>query len=151
VTYEGPEEEEDIHDAEGKASLEHRASLVDVQSEWNVRLNSKAPKHTKATVEEEGRVSEVRAISVCDSAEVPDACNECADEEQVDERHEEARMARSEISYQCEACPRQRQHRNYEEDEDGIRRELVLHGVAVDEPRQHADGGNEGQDLGDPP
>lgn len=108
-----------------EARLQHRASLVNIQIEIT-------PARRHAGIE-------VTAIDLGDISHEDDAGDKGAEEEQIDEGDEQGIVACAEITNHREERPCQRQRRDYEEDEDIVRRELVNAHVLVHEPAEHAD------------
>jgi hypothetical protein len=142
----GEEEEEAVHDAKRKRSLEHGALAVDI------------PAIAVAGDGEEAEVSAVRAVGrpvgavgVCDSTERVDSTDESADEQQIDKGNKVGRVPRTRIQEQGAQRPGRAEHRDDEEHEDGARREEVALVVPAHEPRKHAERGDQCDDLHDPP
>lgn len=93
----------------------------------------------------------VRAVGIGNASELIDCADECADEEKVDEGDEVGGMASARIQEERSEGPYCSQHRHYEQDEDRARREPAACVVVVDEPGEHAQRGDQGDDLENPP
>ncbi|TAQ88456.1 hypothetical protein B7494_g3229 [Chlorociboria aeruginascens] len=79
-----------------------------------------------------------RAVLRCDSSELVDACDQCADEAEVNEGYEEGVGARAVVGEQCCNCPYAGEDADDEEDEDVVGGEQVLRGVDVHEVGKHS-------------
>lgn len=131
----GRDEEEDaVHDTEGKAGLEHAARLVD---------RDVKPIDAGGAEDAEGDIQsvaarEMGAVGISDEAQVVHASDEGTDESQIDESDELGVGAATVVAEQRRYGPGQRQHRHDERDQDVVGRQLVLVDEAVDEPGEHA-------------
>jgi len=95
------EEEEDIHDRQREACLEHGTSFIDIDSEWVVESSANIAKGTKVQVDVVIRVSEVGAACFCDSAKLVDAGNQRAYKAQVDEGDKSTARAGAMVRDEC--------------------------------------------------
>ena len=98
MTYEGGEEEDDVHDGKGKAGLEHGAYLVDVQRPVTAALTAIVAKGTQTEVD--ASAAEVRAVLVCDGTQLVDSGNQGAYESEVDECNEQGRVTSAQVCYE---------------------------------------------------
>ena len=133
----GHDEEDDVHDGEGEAGLEHGARLVDVDAERPVVDDPGADddgvavaRHAAGRAEPAVRVA---AVGVGDAAQVVDARDQRAREAQVDEGHEVPVAPHRRPLEQRHQRPRAGQRGHDEEHQDVRGRQLVLVDVAVDE------------------
>ena len=110
-----------LHDAKRKARLEHCACFVNVNSPVARRDGQR----TKLRIEPIVLEAAVSAVRICDAAKLIDAADECANEEQVDERNEASRVLRASIEKQRPRHPCRCQHRDYEQNQDGPRCESI--------------------------
>jgi len=148
---ESDEEENNIHDAERETGLEHRARLIQMQAK-RIR-NAAAPRKDSNIEAARVRIplTPLRTIPLGDGAEIVDASNQSADEEQVDNGDEHGGVAGRVVGDKRRQSPDGGEDGDDEEDEDHGGRESHLLGEAVDEPREHADDGDEGEELEDAP
>jgi len=98
MTYEGGEEEDDVHDGKGKAGLEHGACLVDVQRPVTAALTAIVAKGTQTEVD--ASAAEFRAVLVCDGTQLVDSGNQGAYESEVDECNEQGRVTSAQVCYE---------------------------------------------------
>ncbi len=135
----GRDEEEDaVHDTEGKAGLEHAARLVD---------RDVKPIDAGGAEDAEGDIQsvaarEMGAVGISDEAQVVHASDEGTDESQIDESDELGVGAAAMVAEEGEDGPDQGEHRDDEEDQDVFGGDDIVLDVAIDEPRQHAHGGD---------
>jgi len=142
----GNEEENDVHDSESPGSLEHGALTVDVPS---VRVSGDI-EETKISVV--GAVGvPVGAIGIGDTSELVNGSNEGADEEEIDKGNELGRVPCARIEEKGAQSPCCTKDGDDEKNQDRRRGEEVAAVVPVDEPCQHTQGWNQGDDLEDPP
>lgn len=81
-----PEEEQDLHDPDRKASLQHATCLVQVISERVVHLPTRESERAQCVVD--AAAVPAATVGVCDEAQLVYACDEGAEEEEVDEGDE---------------------------------------------------------------
>ena len=86
-----PEEEDAIHDPEGERGLEQSAGLVDIDVDVVPVVPPDVPEGAEGEVER--AAAEAGAVRVRDPAELVDACDEGADEAEVDEGDEDGGAA----------------------------------------------------------
>lgn len=132
----GDEEEDAVHDAKGPASLEHGAGLVGAPVPAGASSAPSAAADGPVVAARDGH-----AVGVADAAQVPDAGDEGAHEAEVDDADEERIGRRPVVAEEGEDGPREGENRHDEEDENRLRREDVVLVVAVNEPGEHAHGG----------
>jgi len=142
----GDEEEDAVHDAERKRRLEHGALPVNVQIVTIARDGKEAQ---VLAVLATGR--NAGAVRIRNTAEAVDAADESADEEQVDESNEFGRVSCARVQEKRAHCPRRTKYRNDEEHQDGARREKVALVEPGNEPGEHAQRGDQRDDLEDAP
>lgn len=82
ATYESDEEEDDVHDGESKAGLEHGTCLVDVKRPFATALTAVIAKGAQAKVD--ASAAEVSAVLVCDGAQLIDSGYQGAYECKID-------------------------------------------------------------------
>lgn len=78
-----PDKEDRLHNTHRKASLQHRASFVNVQFQRVVGLFAELAE--RAQRNPDAVAGPVSAVCVCDEAQLVDTGDECAEEEHVDE------------------------------------------------------------------
>jgi hypothetical protein len=103
----------DLHDAKCPRRLEHSALAIDVKA-IGVSRNGEEPQIV--TVGAIGR--KVGAVGTRDPSKLIDACNECANEEQVDKRNEVGGVFCARIEEERSKCPCCAENGYDEEDED---------------------------------
>ena len=130
-------EEDAVHDPERKGGLQHRARLVCGEVE---PVHGHGAQGAGDGVG--GVVGDVGAVCVGDEAELVDAADEGADEEEVDEGDEESVGAGAVVGEEGRDRPGGAEDGDDEEDEDVVRREGVGFGVDVHEVGEHAEGGD---------
>jgi len=110
----GDEEEDDIHDAERKASLQHAALFIGSEMQAVDR------RITKDAEVDLVRLSghHAGAVLVCDAAQFVDTCDQCADKAQVDEGDEACVVARPVVGEERSDGPGGAEHADDEEHED---------------------------------
>lgn len=91
------------------------------------------------------------AAGAADAAQRVHGRDEGADKAQVDEGDEEARAAGARVGDERRERPRRRQHGHDERDEDVVGGEDVVGDEAVHEVGEHADDGDQRDQLGEPP
>jgi hypothetical protein len=134
----GEEEEYAIHDAEGEASLEHGARLVDVDVPRVEAGRAQGPQRQVERVTRTDR----GAVQACESAHVPNGGDEGADEAEIDDGHSQRVGGRTMVAEDGVDGPCQGDDGDDKHDEDEVGRQRVDRNKAVDEPGQHAHGGN---------
>ena len=82
-----PEEENRIHNPKRKRRLQHRAGLINIQTQRIIALATNIPKRTQGDVERS--TGELRAVCICNPAELVDTCYEGTYEAEVDEGDED--------------------------------------------------------------
>jgi hypothetical protein len=131
----GREEEEDgVHDAKGKARLQHAARLVDVDVE-------RVERGVAEDAEADGRRRpgrDVDAVKVLDEAQIVHAGYEGADEAEIDEADELRVRLAAMVREEREQRPSESEDRHDEEDEDVVGRQHVVVVIALDEVGEHA-------------
>lgn len=127
------EEEDDVHDGERPAGLEHRARLIG----GPVIIRTSNCHIADADVPVAVAV-DAGAVEVADAAQVPDACNQRCDEAQVDEPDEQGVCAAAVVAEEGEDDPGDGEDGDDEEDEDRVGSQGVAGYVAVYEPGEHA-------------
>lgn len=132
----GEGEEDAVHDAEGEGGLEHGARLVGADVE---AVDAGRPEDAEADVPPVAR-DDVGAVGARDEAQVVDGGDEGAEEAQVDQSHEARVGAAAVVAEEGEQRPDEAQNRHDKHDEDEVRRQDVVAGVAVYEVAQHAHG-----------
>jgi hypothetical protein len=128
----GDEEQNDVYDAEHPGCLQHGTVLVDVEGPSRAALSAIVSKRPKIDIDR-ARL-EIGAIIVTDSAKVPDSCDECADEAEVDKGNEQSRSPGGAQPDKCCNRPGAGEDGYDEEDEDEGGRQLVVVVEAVDKP-----------------
>lgn len=81
-----PEEEQDFHDPDRKASLQHATCLVQVVRERVIHLPTRESEWSECVIDT--ATVPAAAVGVCDEAQLVYACDEGAEEEEVDEGDE---------------------------------------------------------------
>lgn len=81
-----PEEEQDLHDPDRKASLQHATCFVQVISERVVHLPTRESERAQCVVD--AAAVPAATVGICDEAQLVYACDEGAEEEEVDEGDE---------------------------------------------------------------
>ena len=134
----GDEEEDAVHDAEGKAGLEHRTGLVDRDIH---AVDRGGTEDAKADIK---RVAprQVCAVGVGDESQVVYCSDEGTDEAQVDECDKLRIATASVVAEEGEDRPGKSKHRDDEDDQNVVGRQEIVIDIAVHEPGQHAHGGN---------
>lgn len=132
------EEEDTVHDAQGKACLEQSARLVDIDSKA-VEMGG--------TEDAKGGVvgaagGDVGAVGASNEAQVVDACYQGANEGKVDEGDEAGVVAAAVVAEQGEDGPCRAEDGDDEEDQDVCRSQEVVPVVAIDEVAEYAEEGN---------
>ena len=136
----------DLHDAKRKRCLEHGALPVNIQVVAIARDGKEA--QILAVLAAGG---DAGAVRIRNTAEAVDAADESADEEQVDESNEFGRVSCARVQEKRAHCPRRTKYRNDEEHQDGARREKVALVEPGNEPGEHAQRGDQRDDLEDAP
>lgn len=110
--------EDAVHDPQRKTGLEHGARLVDGNVD---AVEARAPKDAEGLVNAAARF-DAGAVGLCDPAEVVDACDQGANEAQVDEADEARVGLGAVIAEEREDGPGCPQDGDNEEDEDVVGR-----------------------------
>lgn len=126
-----PEEEQRLHNPQRKASLQHRAGLVDLQVQMVLVFVANVPEGAKRHPHR--AAIPMRAIGARDEAELVDSCDESADEEQVDEGNEECGALGGRMADERVKGPEDGDHTDDEEHQDVGRGDLVCFEIAVHE------------------
>lgn len=134
---------DNVDDPKGKRRLEHHAGLVCVPRDAGSGDGETAARPRPGRV----AVGEVCAVCVGDAAEVVDACDEGADKAEVDKGDEAGVCGGAVVGEEGEDGPGEGEDGDDEEDEDGGGGESVGVVVFFDEPGEHADGGDQSEDL----
>jgi hypothetical protein len=87
-TYECDEEEDDVHDSQRKAGLEHGASLVQMERKRIPQLPANRAKGAQAQVDVVRGGVKVRAIGTRNASQLVHPSNQCAHEAEIDEGNE---------------------------------------------------------------
>jgi hypothetical protein len=103
----------DLHDAKCPRRLEHSTLAVDMKAICVSRNGEEAQIVAVGAI---GR--KVGAVGLCNSAKLVNACNECANEKQVNERNEVGRVFCARIEEERSECPCCAENGYDEEDED---------------------------------
>lgn len=128
------EEEDDIHDAQRKTRFEHRTGLVHPHAHpIDVGI---APRAKIDIVPRAG--AEGCTVGVGDVAERVDACDQRADETEIDEGDKECVVARAVICEEGCDGPGACEDRDYEEDQDVVGRECVIGCVDIHKECEHS-------------
>ena len=133
------EEEYAVHDAKRKASLQHCALFIrrKVQGVNRHTAESKANSVRRAFCDR-------GAILAADAAQFVDACDEGADEAEIDERGEACVLTGAMVGEEGCDGPGSAQDTDDEEDENVVGCQGVVAGVDVNEVCEHAEGGDLG-------
>jgi len=141
------EKEDTIHNPKCKARLQHRTLFIGGEI-----------KAVQARVSEDPKIDlvgiagcDARAVLFCDAPELVDACDEGADETEVDEADEEGVVFGAVVGEEGCDRPGRSQHGDDEEDEDVSRCEGIIGGIDVDEVCEHAKGGDKSDYLHESP
>lgn len=113
-TYEGEEEEDDVHDGKGEAGLQHGAVLARILGQTIVCLSADISEWPQVQVDAVICL-EVPAAGLCDAAQLVDCRNQCADEEKVNEGYESTTRPGAKVEEEGTRCPSQRQCGDNEE------------------------------------
>jgi hypothetical protein len=140
----GPGEEDAVHNAKRPRGLEHGAGLVGAQVEVGVGEGDAAGRRGVGAV-----AGEAGAVRVGNAAQVVDGGDEGADKGGVDEGDEAGVGRGAVVAEEGEDGPGESEDGDDEEEEDGGWGEGVDLVEAVDEPGEHAHGGDQGDDLQD--
>lgn len=128
----GEAEHEAVHDAERKARLEHvaRLAVAPVVAEAGdlVAADKVGPVFARVGVV---------ALRQADGRDEVGRGNEGAEDQSVDEAHEQGVVRGSVVREERKHGPCQRNHRHDEHDEDRVGRECVVADKDVDEPGEH--------------
>lgn len=133
----GGKEEDDVHDAKGPASLEHRAGLV--VDKVVAGSNDTDIAHSDIPVLS---AADAHAVCVADIAQVVDGSDEGTEEEDVDKSDKVGVGGGAVVAEEGEEGPGKSEHRDDEEDQDGVGSESVLLDETIDEPGEHAHAGD---------
>lgn len=139
----GDGEPDDVDDAERESGLEHDAGLVRVPADARSGDGDVADGARPGGC----AVRPVGAVGVGDAAEVVDTGDEGADEAEVDKGEEAGVGGGAVVGEDGEEGPGEGEDGDDEEDEDGGGGEGVGRVVPIDEPGEHADGGDQSDDL----
>lgn len=120
-----PHEEEHLHDAHGKRSLQHRAGLLHVLCEWVARLFAREAKRAQRPVDCVRPAVPVLAVCGADEAQFVDGCDKRTEETQVDEGDEDCMAFGRAQSDQSVETPEDGDHGDDEQDEDRDGGDLV--------------------------
>lgn len=134
------------HDTKRKRRLEHRTLPVNVQTEAIARDGEKSQVLAVGAVP-----GYVGAVRVGDAAKAVHAADECANEEQVDEGDKLGRVPCARVQEESAHGPCCAEDGDDEENQDRARGQDVALVEPVDEPGEHAQGGNQGDDFEDAP
>jgi len=93
----------------------------------------------------------IRTVRMRHASQIVNSGNESSHEEEIDKSAEVRVILGTPIAHKSNNRPEASQHRNNEQHQDGRGRQLVAVREAVDEPGQHADGGDEREDFGEAP
>lgn len=110
------EEQDGVDDAKGEARLEHGARLVDLDVD---AVEGGAAEDAEAQVDG-GPADHARAVGVGYEAEGVHGADEGADEEEVDDGHEDGVCGGAVVREEGEDGPGAGEDRDDEEDEDGV-------------------------------
>lgn len=141
------EKEHAVHNPKRPARLQHATRLINVQIQ---RIQRRAAQNPKADISL-APPREIDAVVVLDETEVVDACDKGADETEVDDTDEAGVGGGAMVGEEGEEGPGEGEDRDDEEDQDVGGREEV--GVVVDgnEVGEHADCGDQREDLEEAP
>ncbi|KAJ8113421.1 hypothetical protein OPT61_g4444 [Boeremia exigua] len=145
----GNEERQQAGDEEENAVpgvVSHGALAIDVEAIPVARDSSESQINAVRAV---GRP--VGAIRVGNAAQAVDAADERAHEQKVDKGNKLGRVPCARIQKQRADRPCRSQYRDYEEHQNRPRRQQVAVVVPCNEPGEHAQGGNQRDDLEDAP
>jgi len=141
----GGEEEDNVHDAESPASLEHGAGLVVDKAVVGSNDTDIAQSDVPVLF-----AADAHAVCVADIAQVVDGSDKGTEEEDVDESDKVGVGGGAVVAEEGEEGPGKSEHRDDEEDQDGVGSESVLLDETIDEPGEHAHAGDQSDDLKDP-
>lgn len=126
-----PHEEDNLHNAERKARLQHRAGLIEVESERVIRASAPFAKRTQG--DDDRPAIPAAAVGIGDETQLVDSRDESAQEAQVDEGDEDGgAFCCAEADERVDA-PEDGEHADDEEDQDVGWGELICFDVAIDE------------------
>lgn len=130
-----PEEEDDLHDAQREARLQHGARLVEVERQGVPALDAPVAKGPEGDVDL--AAVPARAVRAPDEAQLVDAGDEGAEEAQVDEGDEGRGALGGRVADQGVEGPEDGDDADDEEDEDVGRGHDVGFDVSIDEVGLH--------------
>lgn len=149
-THKSDRKSYNVNDRKRPARFEHRADFAEVVRPATVALLPILPKDTKIAVDA-GGCAKIRAACAADATQNDDGSNQRGDESEIHGCDEEGVVAGAQVADEREEDPDECQHRHDEEQQNKGWCELVGLHVAVHEPGQHADNGNQRDHLEQPP
>ena len=147
ATYECNEEEDDVHDGESEAGLEHGTCLVDMERPIAATLTTVVAEGTQTEVDISA--AEIGTIIIRYAAQLIDSGNQSAHKCKVDQGDKQGRVPSAQVGHKRCKSPCCCQNRRDEEQQNVGRCELVVDDETVDEPRKHAQDWDEGEYLRD--